>query len=88
MTQQDIARTAAAAAKNGKGSDEPMLQFFSFQHLPPDLQKDSEPFERLAARIAETLPRNPERTVALRKLLEAKDCALRSRLFNGRSAAR
>ena len=26
------------------------------------------------------LPRNPERTVALRKLLEAKDCIVRSRL--------
>jgi len=27
------------------------------------------------------LPRNPERTVALRKLLEAKDAAVRAALF-------
>jgi hypothetical protein len=27
------------------------------------------------------LPRNPERTVALRKLLEAKDAAVRALLF-------
>jgi hypothetical protein len=27
------------------------------------------------------LPRNPERTVALRKLLEAKDAAVRAQLF-------
>ena len=29
----------------------------------------------------DTLPSNPERTVALRKLLEAKDCAVRALLF-------
>ena len=28
------------------------------------------------------LPRNPERTVALRKLLEAKDCAVRAVLYS------
>jgi hypothetical protein len=27
------------------------------------------------------LPRNPERTVALRKLLESKDAAVRAKLF-------
>jgi hypothetical protein len=35
----------------------------------------------LAEQIVETLPRNPERTVALRKLLEAKDCAVRAALY-------
>ena len=61
--------------------DEPMLQFFAYDHLRSDLQKDSKPFGELAKWICETLPRNPERTVALRKLLEAKDCAVRARLF-------
>jgi hypothetical protein len=32
----------------------------------------------LAEHVVETLPRNPERTVALRKLLEAKDAAVRA----------
>ena len=32
-------------------------------------------------KIAETVPRNPERTAALRKLLEAKDCAVRAVLY-------
>jgi hypothetical protein len=31
--------------------------------------------------MVETLPRNPERSVALRKLLEAKDAAVRAKLF-------
>jgi hypothetical protein len=34
----------------------------------------------LAHRIVEELPRNPERTVALRKLLESKDAAVRAKL--------
>lgn len=55
-----------------------ILQFFAFGHLPPHLMKVSEPFAKLADTIVETLPRNPERTVALRKLLEAKDAAVRA----------
>ena len=61
--------------------DDPMLQFFGFEHLPPSLQDVSRPFSELAANIVATLPRNPERTTALRKLLEAKDCAVRAQLY-------
>lgn len=46
-----------------------MLQFFAYAHLPPHLQAVSQPFGELAERICATLPSNPERTVALRKLL-------------------
>lgn len=60
---------------------EPMLQFFDYAHLPMELQGVSAPFQCLAAIIVEKLPRNPERTVALRKLLEAKDCAVRAALY-------
>lgn len=72
-----------------------MLQFFEYAHLPVQLQAVSKPFCELAYAIvngdnnAESgtvtiggpLPSNPERTVALRKLLEAKDCAVRAVLF-------
>lgn len=60
---------------------EPLLQFFEFAHLPPQLAEVSVLFSNLAHSIVTTLPRNPERTTALRKLLEAKDCAVRARLF-------
>lgn len=60
---------------------EPMLQFFAYEHLPDHLRAVSQPFSELAHWVVENLERNPERTVALRKLLEAKDCAVRSRLF-------
>lgn len=53
-------------------------QFFAYAHLPSHLQAVSKPFGELAAQIIDTLPRNPERTVALRKLLEAKDAAVRA----------
>jgi hypothetical protein len=59
---------------------EPILQFFSYAHLPPNLATVSRPFAELAKQIVETLPRNAERTVSLRKLLEAKDAAVRALL--------
>lgn len=58
-----------------------MMQFFAYAHLPAHLQEISKPFGDLAQHIVDTLPSNPERTVALRKLLEAKDCAVRTKLF-------
>lgn len=62
---------------------DPMLQFFGWAHLPPHLQVVSRPFGELAEQIVRDLPRNPERTVALRKLLEAKDCAVRALIYRG-----
>lgn len=60
--------------------EEHILQFFAYEHLPDPLQAVSKPFSELAHRIVESLPRNPERTVALRKLLEAKDAAVRAQV--------
>jgi hypothetical protein len=60
---------------------EPLLQFFEFAHLKPELQVVSEFFHDLAHHLVNLLPRNAERTVALRKLLEAKDCAVRAKLY-------
>jgi len=57
-----------------------IMQFFAYEHLPPSLQEVSAPFCELAERVHATLPRNAERTVALRKLLEAKDAAVRATL--------
>lgn len=61
---------------------DPILHFFHYAHLPAALQSASKPFCDLAEHIVTTLPRNPERTVALRKLLEAKDAAVRANLHN------
>jgi hypothetical protein len=60
---------------------DPMLQFFAFDHLPDKLKVVSQPFCDLAQKIVINIPKNPERTAALRKLLEAKDCAVRAALY-------
>lgn len=54
-----------------------MMQFFAWKHLPPHLAAVSQQFGELAEFIADG-PQNAETTVALRKLLEAKDCAVRA----------
>lgn len=56
---------------------ERMLQFFKYAHLPVELRVASQPFCELAQQVVLDYPQNPERTVALRKLLEAKDAAVR-----------
>jgi hypothetical protein len=58
-----------------------MLQFFQYDHLPEDLQEASKPFCDLAHKVVAKYPQNPERTVTLRKLLEAKDAAVRTLLY-------
>lgn len=60
---------------------EPILQFFTYAHLPAHLAEVSKPFGDLAAHVVVTLPRNSERTVALRRLLEAKDAAVRAMIY-------
>jgi hypothetical protein len=62
-------------------SQDRMLQFFAYEHLPEPLRSASRPFCELARWVVLTLPNNPERTTALRKLLEAKDCAVRALLY-------
>jgi hypothetical protein len=58
----------------------PILRYFNYEHLPPELQEWSRPFAVLARKCAAELPEGPEVAAGLRKLLEAKDCIVRSRL--------
>lgn len=67
--------------ENELEQDEPMLQFFKYSHLPETLQSISKDFHQLAIDVVGNIPRNPERTACLRKLLEAKDCAVRALIY-------
>lgn len=60
-----------------------ILQHFSWAHLPQHLQHASRPFCDLAHQISNTLPAGAERSTALRKLLEAKDAAVRAAIEAG-----
>ena len=73
---EQILDTLYTAFKNG----EQIAAHFRFGHLPPAMQEVSVPFARLAAHLILTQTRTAERTVALRKLLESKDAAVRGAL--------
>ncbi|QZE56223.1 hypothetical protein pEaSNUABM40_00026 [Erwinia phage pEa_SNUABM_40] len=59
-------------------SNNKIMQFFAYAHLPPHLQKVSKPFALLAQEMDQYLPDGAEKAAGLRKLLEAKDCAVRA----------
>jgi hypothetical protein len=63
--------------------EERMLKWFEYDHLPDHLKMVSIPFSVLAHALCELCEPGPERTVALRKLLEAKDAAVRAKLKPG-----
>lgn len=64
-------------------AEDRMLKWFAYAHLPARLQPVSARFAVLAHAIVETIEPGPERTVALRKLLEAKDAAVRAQVEPG-----
>lgn len=51
---------------------------FRYEHLPEHLQAVSKPCAELAQAMIERLADGPELTAGLRKLLEAKDCFVRT----------
>lgn len=59
---------------------EKLLGYFAFGHLPDNLAHVAKPFSDAAHECAK-LPSCAERTAGLRKLLEAKDCAVRAEVF-------
>lgn len=58
----------------------PLLKYFKYEHLPKELQKISKPFALVADGMVRSLPDNDQKNIALQKLLEAKDAAVRAAL--------
>jgi hypothetical protein len=61
--------------------EEPILQLFACERLREDIIEIGKPFDDLARLMVAILPCNPERSAGLRKLLEARDCAVRAWLY-------
>ena len=59
-------------------NEDKMLRWFQYSHLPEDLQSISKEFSNIAYFIVAYTKPSAERTVALRKLLESKDAAVRA----------
>jgi hypothetical protein len=78
LKEKSMSEPTPNVAVTSENSPDHIMQFFAFAHLPTHMQAVSSPFCDLANVIVATMPRNPERTVALRKLLEAKDAAVRA----------
>lgn len=51
-------------------------KLFRYQHLPSHLQAISAPFYHLAQDLCQILPASAERTLAIRKLWDAKNLAV------------
>lgn len=58
-----------------------LMQFFKYDHLPEPLKDTSKMFAELAGWLDRSILDNPEKSAAMRKLLEAKDCAVRAMIF-------
>ena len=57
-----------------------IMQYFEYSHLPPKLQTVSAGICELAKQMDIQLSNGPEKSAGLRKLLEAKDCFVRAAL--------
>ena len=54
------------------------IQFFEYDHLPAHLQEICKPIAELAELMEKTLSDGAEKSAGMRKLLEAKDCFVRT----------
>ena len=59
---------------------DPIMQYFKYNHLPAHLKGVSQVISNVAELLYSQLPDGPEKSSGLRKLLEAKDCLVRSAL--------
>lgn len=57
-----------------------LLRYFAYDHLPAPLKEISANCADVAEHMEDNLPDGPEKTMGLRKLLEAKDCFVRAAL--------
>lgn len=76
--QADLAPTEPPKMKDSHIAHQ-IMEEFEYAHLRPGpMQDTSKEFHDLADKMDRFLPGGPEKTVALRKLLEGKDAAVRS----------
>jgi len=70
-------------AFDDNAQEDRMMKWFAYDHLGDFLKETSQKFHEVAEGIVSNIEPGPERTVALRKLLEAKDAAVRAKLHPG-----
>ena len=80
MTSEELERLGQQLDQAIADTSNRLLPYFRFRHLPPKLQYTSAGFAELALRIVRNsdMRDGAEQTVALRKVLEGKDAAVRA----------
>ena len=68
--------TASAAGRHP--STQQLVRYFAYAHLADPLRPIAMIYCSAARDLVSSLPDGPELTVALRKLVESKDCAIRA----------
>ncbi len=64
------------------------IDYFEYDHLPAEMQQVAKPISYLAHLMEDTLPDGPEKSAGMRKLLEAKDCFVRTKVVTKFERAR
>lgn len=54
------------------------IKYFAYSRLPLKLQAAAKPVDNLAHAMEALLPDGPEKSAGMRKLLEARECFIRS----------
>ena len=54
------------------------IKYFKYEHLNGEAREISKQMAELAEKMEAALPDGPEKSAGMRKLLEAKDCFVRS----------
>lgn len=84
-TQTVVSREGfALGTTRGTRMTSEIIRWFAYEHLDGDKQLISKEFNAIAVKMDEALPAGAEKAVVLRKLLEAKDAAVRSSMESGR----
>jgi predicted Zn-ribbon and HTH transcriptional regulator len=67
---------------------DPIMRWFTYAHLPPELQLASAPFCKLAEAVQYDYADTPQRALCLQLLLQAKDAAVRASMDKATDAQR
>lgn len=80
---REVLLTERRAHPSPHTEQDAIAHWFKYDHLPADMQTASRPFGELARYILNNVAPGRERSVALRKLLEAKDAGVRAYIKPG-----
>jgi hypothetical protein len=80
--QDNLAKEHAVRAEDRHPATQEKARWFDFDHLPSDQRQVSVEFARMAQTLIARLLDGPQLTIALQKLLDSKDAAVRQAIVD------